>query len=144
MEKFEKFARIAEVEFSDIVLSTHDLGLKLRIYLKDKSFIDFFYTTKLKKQRFSIHWERRHLDKTIFRVDNTPDKKWKKIKTFPLHFHRGKYGIVTIAPFKLKSIFSLEDVFREFLKYAKSPAPYRIYSQKELEQFLKDDVLPKK
>lgn len=66
MEKFSRFARIAEIEFADIVLSTHYLNLKLRIYLKDKSFIDFFFTTQLKKQRFSIHWERYHIDKTIF------------------------------------------------------------------------------
>ena len=29
MEKFARFARIAETEFSDIVISTHDLGHKL-------------------------------------------------------------------------------------------------------------------
>lgn len=62
MEKLATFARIAEVEFSDIVLSTQDLGHKLRIYIKDKTFVDFFYTTNLKTQRFSVHWERTHID----------------------------------------------------------------------------------
>lgn len=38
MEKFTRFARIAEIEFSDIVLSTQDLGNKLRIFLKDKTY----------------------------------------------------------------------------------------------------------
>ena len=60
MEKFAAFARIAEIEFSDIVLSTQYLGNKLRIYLKDTSFIDFFFTTRLQTQRFSIHCERKH------------------------------------------------------------------------------------
>jgi len=41
MEKFAKFARIAEIEFSDIILSTHLLDLKLRVYFKDKSYLDF-------------------------------------------------------------------------------------------------------
>ena len=62
MEKFTAFARIAEIEFSDIILSTQDLGQKLRIYLKDKTFIDFFYTTRLKIVRFSIHWESTHIN----------------------------------------------------------------------------------
>ena len=36
MGKFTVFARIAEVEYADIVISCQDLGLKLRIYLTDK------------------------------------------------------------------------------------------------------------
>jgi hypothetical protein len=55
MDKFAKFARIAEIEFADIVISTQNLDLKLRVYLVDKSFIDFFYTQKLKTTRFSFH-----------------------------------------------------------------------------------------
>ncbi len=120
MEKFAKFARIAEVEFSDVVLSTHYLNLKLRIYLKDKSFIDFYFTTKLKKQRFSIHWERSYIDETIFRLDNTPDKKWKKIPTYPLHFHIKGYDNVIIPPFNLTKDSSLEDILRKFLDFARN------------------------
>jgi len=117
MEKFAKFARIAEVEFSDIVLSTQDLGHKLRIYLKDKTFIDFFYTSKLKIQRFSIHWEKTHIDKSIFRLDNTPDKKWGKVATFPIHFHNRAYNHVEAAPFAIDQKASLESVFRGFLSF---------------------------
>lgn len=119
MEKFAKFARIAEVEFSDIVLSTHGLDLKLRIYLKDKSFIDFFFTTKLKKQRISIHWERAHIDKTIYRIDNTPDKNWRKVATYPLHFHNREYNQVENLPFIISENISLEDIFREFLSFSR-------------------------
>lgn len=119
MGKFTKFARIAEIEFSDIVLSTHDLGHKLRIYLKDKSFIDFFFTARLKNQRFAIHWERIHIDKTIFRIDNTPDKKWRKVKTFPLHFHKEDYGNVVPFPFEIGRLINLEYTFREFLKFVR-------------------------
>lgn len=119
MEKFSKFARIAEIEFSDIVLSTHLLDLKLRIYIKDKSYIDFFFTTSLKEQRFSIHWERNHVDKIIYRLDNTPDTKWKRVSTFPFHFHDGKYDKVKQTPFFVKEDFVLEEVFRDFLKFAR-------------------------
>lgn len=119
MEKFTAFARIAEIEFADIVLSTQNLGHKLRIYLKDKSFIDFFYTSRLKSQRFSIHWERIHIDNTIYRLDNTPDRKWKYIKTFPVHFHNKKYSSVTTPPFQVKEKFDLQDILRNFLIFSK-------------------------
>src|SRR3990167_4674994 len=118
MEKFARFARIAETEFSDIVISTHDLGHKLRIYLKDKSFIDFFYTEKLKERRFAIHWERNHIDNTFYRLDNTPDPKWKKVKTFPVHFHSQKYNQVDVPSFPTKSP-KLENILRYFLKFVR-------------------------
>jgi len=119
MEKFSEFARIAEIEFSDIVLSAHFLDYKLRIYFIDKSFIDFYFTTKTKKLRFAIHWERYHLDKKIYRLDNTPDKKWQKIKSFPLHFHNGSYNKVIKPPFKITKKDNLKNIFREFLKFVR-------------------------
>ncbi|MBI2430418.1 MAG: hypothetical protein HYV39_00135 [Candidatus Levybacteria bacterium] len=119
MEKFAAFARIAEIEFSDIVLSTQDLSNKLRIYLKDTSFIDFFFTTKLQAQRFSIHWERRHVDASIFRLDNTPDKNWKKVETFPIHFHSKTYEHVSTPPFPLQQKDTLQRIFRKFLQFTR-------------------------
>lgn len=117
MGKFSKFARIAETEFSDVVISTHHLGHKLRVYLKDKSFIDFFFSEKLKVKRFAIHWERAHIDKTIYRVDNAPDPKWKKVKGFPVHFHYGLYDKVDEPPFLVKAT-NLESLLRDFLSFA--------------------------
>ena len=119
MEKFAAFARIAEIEFSDIVLSTQDLDHKLRIYLKDKTFVDFSYTAKLKTQRFSIHWERTHVDELIYRLDNTPDRKWRKVVTFPIHFHNKTYNQVVTAPFSVDQRISLKIVFRRFLSFVK-------------------------
>ena len=119
MEKFAAFARIAEIEFSDIVLSTQDLDHKLRIYLKDKTFVDFSYTAKLKTQRFSIHWERTHVDELIYRLDNTPDRKWRKVVTFPIHFHNKTYNQVVTAPFSIDQRISLKIVFRRFLSFVK-------------------------
>ena len=118
MEKFSRFARIAETEFSDFVISTQDLGHKLRIYIFDKSFIDFYFTTELEIVRFSIHWERSHVDNTIVRIDNTPDIKWRKISTYPVHFHDQKYEKVKTPPFDIKNK-SLENILREFLRHAR-------------------------
>lgn len=122
MEKFAEFARIAEIEFSDIVLSTQDLGHKLRIYLIDKSFIDFSYTTGLTIQRFSIHWERTHIDKLIYRLDNAPDKNWRKVETFPIHFHDKKYEKVGIPPFSMGENLSLKNILRRFLRFVREQA----------------------
>lgn len=120
MEKFAKFARIAEIEFSDIVLSSQNLGHKLRIYLRDKSFIDFFYTTRLKDQRFSIHWEKTHIDGSIYRIDNTPDTKWNNVGTFPIHFHNKTYSVVESAPFPLNENVELMTVLRNFLRFVEN------------------------
>lgn len=119
MGKFAAFARIAETEFSDIVIATQDLGHKLRIYLLDKSFIDFFFTTRPEKRRFAIHWERIHVDKTIYRIDNTPDKKWRAAATFPVHFHKKKYKNVTTPPFNVDKI-PLEELLRQFLNFSRN------------------------
>lgn len=120
MGKFTIFARIAEIEFSEIVISSQDLDSKLRIYLIDKSFIDFFYSTKTKTQRFAIHWERQHADATIYRIDNTPDKKWRKVKSFPIHFHSREHSHVIDPPFNLKKNFELEDLLRSFLVFTRT------------------------
>jgi hypothetical protein len=52
---------IAEVEFSDIVVGTiiPDIN-ELRIVLSDGSFLDIWFSLKL-KDRYSYHWERRAL-----------------------------------------------------------------------------------
>lgn len=118
MDKFSRFAKIAETEFLDLVIGAQDLGHKLRIYLKDKSFIDFFYSTQSIDLKFAIHWERTHLDSKIYRIDNTPDKKWKKVKTYPVHFHNKRYENVTIPPFEFD--VSLEEILRNFLKFSRT------------------------
>ena len=84
---------IAEIEFSDIVEDVIvDLN-ELRIMLVDASFIDVWFSLKL-KGRYSYHWERRFIDGSIYRHDNAPHLRWKDISTFPKHFHNGSEDIV--------------------------------------------------
>lgn len=116
MGKYQKFDRIAAVEFGDIIVSSEDLGHKLRIYLKDKTFIDLYLSVTIKTTRFSIHWERRHQKKGFYRLDNTPDPDWKKIESFPLHFHFGTYRKVKASPFHGKTV---TEYFRQFLTWVK-------------------------
>jgi hypothetical protein len=87
---------IAEIEFSDIVEDVIvDLN-ELRIMLVDASFIDVWFSLKL-KGRYSYHWERRFIDGSIYRHDNAPHLRWKDISTFPKHFHNGSEDIVILS-----------------------------------------------
>ena len=58
----------------------------MRIILKDGSFIDIWYSLKL-RDRYSYHWEHRAIDGKIYRHDNAPHQRWHDIETFPKHFH---------------------------------------------------------
>jgi hypothetical protein len=70
----------------------------VRVIFKDSSYCDIWYSLKL-KGRYSIHYERRHIDDKIFRFDNIPHRKWKDVKTFPAHFHNGREDVVKESPF---------------------------------------------
>jgi len=71
---------------------------KLRLVLNDKSFVDIRISQNV-KNRFDFHWERRHIDGAIYRYDNFPDTKFKKVTTFPYYFHKGQEGTVVASPF---------------------------------------------
>jgi len=83
-----KLSEIAEVEFSDVVEFAEDLEEKLRIYIRDGSYIDVWFSRKI-QGRYAYHWERRHLNGTVYRHDNVPHEKWGYVETFPKHFHNG-------------------------------------------------------
>lgn len=55
MVSLEEVARIAEIEFSDIVDSTELMGSKLRIMLSMEGFIDVWLSRKL-THRFGYHF----------------------------------------------------------------------------------------
>jgi len=80
--------RILSIEFAEIVEATEIARNKLRVFLKEDSFVDIWFSTKI-KGRYSLHWDRRKINNTIYRHDNMPHKRWKTIKTFPKHFHNG-------------------------------------------------------
>lgn len=71
----EKLKEIAEVEFDGIVANAEVIDLnELRIFLKESSFIDVWFSLKL-EGRYSYHWERAEIDGTIYRHDNAPHKR---------------------------------------------------------------------
>jgi hypothetical protein len=112
----DSLSEIAETEFADIVSVAYSPDAnQLRIILTDGSFIDVWYSLKL-TDRYSYHWERRALDGAIYRHDNTPDRKWRGVQTFPKHFHNGSEENVT------ESYISHvpERALREFLIFVRS------------------------
>ena len=91
-ELFKEIVELVLREFSDIVVdaqlrSTSSGAIeRLRIFLKDESFIDMWLSAS---GRYSYHWEHRHIRGLIHRHDNAPHGRWMGIKTFPKHFHDG-------------------------------------------------------
>ena len=114
MSQRDRLARIARVEFAAIVTQTDPLGAKLRIHLIDESYIDVYVSRKL-THRFGFHWERGHIDGTIYRYDSFPDTNWSTVATFPYHFHDGAQENVVAAPFPTEP----EPAFRAFLRFAR-------------------------
>lgn len=106
----EELKRIAEVEYSKVVSFTEYLGSKLRIQLRDGSFVDAHLSQSI-PGRLAFHWERRHIDGTVFRVDNYPDSRWRHVSSFPHHFHNGSEDQVITSPYPGDPI----DCFRSFM-----------------------------
>lgn len=111
----KKLKEIAEVEFSDIIedVILTDIN-ELRIILIDGSFIDVWFSLKL-KGRYSYHWERKFMDGYIYRHDNAPHKRWENIATFPKHFHDGDEDKVVQSHISDKP----EEAIREFLEFVR-------------------------
>ena len=88
MTTLPELRTIADIEFANIVSFSEISGGKLRLHLRNESFIDIWHSRKI-AGRYALHWERSHIDGSVYRHDNIPDKRWKAVSTFPKHFHDG-------------------------------------------------------
>ncbi len=95
MIDLNQIKRIIDIEYHDILAGagTDIYRNKIRVHISDGSFADIWFSERI-KDRFSFHWERRHIDGRIYRHDNFPDIRWKKISTYPKHFHSGSQNEV--------------------------------------------------
>ncbi len=106
---------IAMVEYADIVVGVLLPGPnEVRIFLKDGSFVDVWFSLKL-VGRYSYHWERQALDGRVYRHDNAPHQRWQSVRTFPAHFHNGSEGQVVESELSLIP----EDAVRQFLTFVR-------------------------
>ncbi len=96
---YRALKQIAQHEFDDIVVNETILTLstgvpaKLRLDVIDGSIMDVFIS---QSGRYSYHWDRRVIGiDEIYRHDNAPHLRWKRVATFPKHFHDGDEENVT-------------------------------------------------
>ena len=115
MPELDWLRRIAETDFLDIVQSTAIIRNKLRVVLIDGSYIDFWWSSQI-PGRYAYHWERRHVDETIYRHDNMPHLHWQAVSSFPKHFHSGDQQNVVESDMDDDP----ERGLRQFLTFAKS------------------------
>ncbi len=90
---------------------------KLRLHVSDGSYVDIWFSRRI-PGRYAYHWERRHVDGSIYRHDNRPHASLTDMKTFPKHFHDGSDGDVEESflsddPISASRYFL--DFIREFL-----------------------------
>ena len=115
MVSLDDLARIADVEFADIVDSTEKLAAKIRIILVEGGFVDVWLSGKL-KGRFGFHWEHKATGRS-YRYDNFPDTKWKDISTYPYHFHYcSQSNVIDSSRFER----DLTEGFRGFMEWVRS------------------------
>ena len=87
--------KIIDIEYADLSTDSIIFRGKLRVFVKDGSFVDVWFSLKV-PGRFSYHWERRHIDGTMYRHDNFPDVNWQRIST-------STYPSTFITALRLKS-----------------------------------------
>ncbi|KHE93762.1 MAG: DUF6516 family protein [Candidatus Scalindua rubra] len=112
---YSQLSALAIGEFADIINGTKIIEGKLRILLKDESYIDIWLSVK-KKGAYAYHWERKGVDGTIYRYNNLPDKEAKKLKTYPHHFHNKSEE--NIVESNLSD--NPEEAVRDLLEFARS------------------------
>lgn len=113
MPDLEALGRLAVEEFFEIVLSAFIIRRKLRVTLTDGSYIDFWWSRRT-PGRFAYHWERGHVDGTVYRHDNIPHLRWQTVASFPKHFHAGAQQTVTESDISENP----EQGLRQFLQFA--------------------------
>ena len=109
-----QLARIVEREFPDIVEHVEARKDRLRLHVIDGSFIDVWFSRRI-PCKYAFHWERRHIDGTVYRWDNAAHKGLEGLETFPHHFHEGSQH--NIRSFKAKE--TMEDTLRVILEYVR-------------------------
>ena len=120
MIDLKELKRIIDIEFHDL-LGTSGTDIyhnKIRVYVRDGSFVDIWFSRKI-QGRFSYHWERRHIDNSVYRHDNFPDPRWKTVPTFPKHFHNGSQTHVE------KSLIHNDPIMgvRQFMDFVRKTLP---------------------
>ncbi len=113
MISFEEIGRLAKRNFSGKIVSVRQINkATTRIEFTDKSFLDIFQSIK-DPAKFAYHLQL--ANGIIFRLDCRPERKYKRLKTFPWHFHKKTEENVVVSPFLKDNKTALLEFF-EFAK----------------------------
>ena len=118
LQIYERQLELARQKLGDIVSEVKIIHaesgepIKLRLIIVDGSVVDVFCSVRGK---YSYHWDRMLVNESIFRHDNAPHKRWRKIKTFPKHFHQETEYAVKESYISDDPLFAIEE-FLEFVR----------------------------
>ena len=99
--------------------------VKVRVIMVDGSFLDIYWSST---GRYSLHYERRHIDERIYRHDNAPHRRHERISTFPKHYHNGSEDNVVESYLPDEPVRAVEKFLETIQDIVKS---YRTISREE-------------
>lgn len=109
----EELVRVALDHAADLIVAILEPSpYKRRLVFHDHSFLDLYLSIS-QEGIYAFHFERHHIDGTIFRIDNYPHLHARSLKSFPHHFHDGQDGRVKESQFGEPP----GDVLRQFLEF---------------------------
>jgi len=110
-------------EFNDIVSEVvryevpPGVLVKIRIVMVDGSFLDIYWSPR---GRYSLHYERRHIDGRVYRHDNAPHSRHNRVRTFPKHYHNGSEDNVVESYLPDEPIKAVEEFLKTIREIVKS------------------------
>ncbi len=90
---------------------------KIRVIMVDGSFLDIYWSPTGK---YSLHYERRHIDGKLYRHDNAPHSQYSYVRTFPKHYHNGSEDKVVESYLPNEPIKAVEEFLKTIREMVKS------------------------
>ena len=91
--------------------------VKVRVIMVDGSFLDIYWSTT---GRYSLHYERRHINGRLYRHDNAPHPRHSHVRTFPKHYHNGSEDNVIESYLPDEPIKAVEEFLKTIREIMKS------------------------
>jgi len=90
--RLDALMEIARETAADLVIEILEPSpYKRRLVFRDKSFMDLYFSVS-QKNVYAFHYERRHHDGTLYRVDNYPHHRTLRLQSYPHHWHEEREG----------------------------------------------------
>ncbi len=110
-------------EFNDIISELirfellSSILVKIRVIMIDGSFLDIYWSPS---GRYSLHYERRHIDGRLYRHDNAPHHRHSHIKAFPKHYHNSGEDNVIESWLPEEPVKAVEEFLKTIRKIVKA------------------------